>query len=111
MTPCGGTAIADFNTNDLGETVWQNPVFAGGQATTLTIVKINGDALTSNGGLAISFNSADVTGDGVVNLSDAGAFTTFLGGTYSYNGDFNNDGVVSLPDAGFMSNALGASCP
>ena len=111
LVACGGTAIADFNTNDLGETSWTNPVFAGGQGTALTVVKINGDALTSNGGLALWFNSADLNGDGVVNLSDAGIFTTFLGGVYSYDGDFNNDGVVNVSDAGFMANALGASCP
>ena len=111
LVACGGTAIADFNTNDAGYTVWQNPIFAGGQATTLTIVKVNGDALTSNGGLALIFNSADLNADGVVNLSDAGIFTTFLGGVYDYSGDYNNDGVVNVSDAGFMANALGSSCP
>jgi len=111
MIACGGTAIADFNTNDQGETQWQNPVFAGGQGSALTVVKINGDALTSNGGLALKFNSADLTGDGTVNLSDAGAFTARLGGAYNYDSDFNNDGVVNVSDAGPMANALGASCP
>lgn len=111
MVACGGTAIADFNTNVDGFTVWQAPIFAGGQSQALTIVKINGDALTSNGGLALSFNSADINGDGVVNLSDAGFFSGYLGGAYDFSGDFNNDGVVNVSDAGFMANALGASCP
>lgn len=119
MVACGGTAIADFNTGTgdpldptfVGYTVWRAPIFAGGQSQALTIVKINGDALTSNGGLALSFNSADINGDGVVNLSDAGFFSGYLGGAYNYNGDFNFDGVVNVSDAGFMANALGASCP
>ena len=58
------------------------------------IVYINGDALTSNGGLAIHYNSADISGDGSVNLTDAGFFTGFLGGS-DYDGDFNNDGEVN----------------
>ena len=111
MVPCGGTASADFNTNASGQTVWAAPLFAGGSSMALTIVKINGDALTSNGGLALSFNSADISADGVVNLTDAGFFSGYLGGSYDYAGDFNNDGVVNVSDAGFMANALGASCP
>ena len=110
MVPCGSTAGADFNTNALGETSWAAPIFAGGNSQALCIVYINGDALTSNGGLALSFNSADISGDGVVNLTDAGFFSGYLGGT-EYAGDFNNDGVVNVSDAGFMANSLGASCP
>lgn len=110
MVPCGGTASANFNTNDLGETSWVNPIFAGGNSQTLCIVYINGDALTSNGGLALSFNSADISGDGVVNLTDAGFFSGFLGGS-DYAGDYNFDGVVNVSDAGFMATSLGASCP
>jgi hypothetical protein len=111
MVACGGTATADFNTDALGYTFWAAPLFAGGNSQTLCIVKINGDALTSNGGLALSFNSADINGDGRVNLSDAGFFSGFLGGAYNFDGDFNNDGVVNVSDAGFMATSLGASCP
>jgi hypothetical protein len=110
MVPCGGTATADRSTDVDGETEWDNPLFAGGNSETLCIVYINGDALTSNGGLAIHFNSADISGDGSVNLTDAGFFTGFLGGS-AYEGDFNNDGDVNITDAGFMAAALGASCP
>ncbi len=110
MVPCGGTASANFNTNDLGETRWVNPIFAGGNSQALCIVYINGDALSSNGGLALSFNSADISGDGVVNLTDAGFFSGFLGGS-DYAGDYNFDGVVNVSDAGFMATSLGASCP
>ena len=110
MVPCGGTAGANFNTNAAGETSWVTPIFAGGYSQALCIVYINGDALTSNGGLALSFNSADISGDGVVNLTDAGFFSGYLGGT-DYAGDFNNDSVVNVSDAGFMANSLGASCP
>ena len=111
MKPCGGTATADFNTNDLGETSWVNALFAGGSSQALCVVYVNGDALTSSGGFALSFNSPDITGDGVVNLSDAGFFTGYIGNV-EFKGDFNNSGgVVNIQDAGFMSAALGARCP
>ena len=111
MVPCGGTATADFNTDDLGATFWAAPLFAGGSSQALCIVYINGDALTSTAGFALSFNSPDINGDGVVNLSDAGFFTGFIGNVV-FAGDFNNSGgIVNVQDAGFMSAALGASCP
>ena len=88
----------------------EGPAFRRGFSQTLCIVYINGDALTSSGGLALSFNSADLSGDGVVNLSDAGGFAAVLG-TTAYAGDFNFDGVVNVSDAGFMANGLGAACP
>jgi hypothetical protein len=66
--------------------------------------------LTSNGGLELSFNSSDFDGDGVVNLTDVGFFTGYLGGT-AYAADFNHDGIVNVSDAGMMVTTLGARCP
>jgi len=110
MVPCGNAAFADADTDAAGETRWSRPLSAGGHSQTLCIVYINGDALTSNGGLPLSFNSADIDGNGVVNLTDAGFFTSYLGG-WSYAGDFNNDGVVNISDAGMIAGSLGTSCP
>jgi len=110
LIACGGNATADANTDALGETVFANPLFAGGQSTNITQVVISGDPLTS-GDVGLRFNSPDINGDGATNLSDGGFFTVILFGAYSYTGDFNNDGVVNVSDAGFMSNGLGASCP
>ena len=111
MVPCGGNATADVNSDENGQSHWAAPLFAGGQSQDVCLVKISGDALTSNNGLLLNFNSADINADGIVNLSDGGYFTDILYGTYSYNGDFNNDGVVNVSDAGSMSNGIGASCP
>jgi hypothetical protein len=111
LVSCGGNAVADFNTDVNGVTSWNAAMFAGGQSTTVCLVTINGDPLTSNAGLAISFNSADINGDGVVNLSDGGFFTQDLFGAYNYRADFNYDGNINVSDAGFMSNGLGAACP
>jgi hypothetical protein len=111
LISCGGNATADFNTDVNGVTFWNRAMFAGGQSEALCLVTINGDPLTSNLGLQISFNSADINGDGVVNLSDGGFFTQDLFGAYNYRADFNYDGNINVSDAGFMSNGLGAACP
>jgi hypothetical protein len=111
MVSCGGNVTADFNTDEFGVTSWVNPLFVGGQSQALCIVKVNGDALTSNLGLQVSFNSADINGDGIVNLSDGGYFTQDLFGAYEYRSDFNYDSAINITDAGYMANGLGASCP
>jgi hypothetical protein len=110
MVACGGNATADLNTDVNGQTRWNAPLFAGGQSEALCKVQINGDPLVGSD-LLISFNSADINGDGVVNLSDGGFFTQDLFGAYDYRSDFNFDNVINVSDAGFMANGLGASCP
>lgn len=110
MVPCGNAAFADAETDAEGVTHWSLPLAAGGHSQALCIVYINGDALTSNAGLGLAFTSADIDGDGLVNLTDVGFFTSYLGG-WDSAGDFTNDGVVNISDAGLMAGALGASCP
>ncbi len=111
LTSCGGNATADFNTNVNGVTSWQAAMFAMGQSSTVCLVTINGDPLTSNAGLLINFNSADINGDGVVNLADGGFFSQDVAGAYNYRSDFNFDGAINIGDAGYMSNGLGTVCP
>lgn len=109
LVSCGGNAVANFNTDAAGQTQWANPLFAGGFSVAACLVKVNGDALAYDA--QISFNSPDISGDGVVNLTDAGYFSQDRSGAYNYRSDFNNDAVVNLTDAGYMGNALGVSCP
>lgn len=111
LRACGGNATANQNTDANGVTFWTTPLFAGRQSTALTLVMVSGDPLTSNSGLLIRFNSADINGDGVVNLSDGGFFTQDLFGAYNYRSDFNYSGTINVSDAGFMSNGIGAACP
>jgi hypothetical protein len=61
--------------------------------------------------LPLWFNSSDINGDGVVNLTDGGAFATILFDTYDYAADFNFDSAVNISDAGHMASSLGAACP
>jgi hypothetical protein len=112
LVACGGNAVADLTTNAAGYTEWANAMTAGGYSTALTFVMINGDALTSNAGIALNFNSPDINADGAVNLSDGGFFSTDLFvGPYNYRSDFNNDGLLNLTDGGFLASAIGATCP
>jgi hypothetical protein len=111
MVPCPGGASADRDTDTAGTTLWAEPLFAGGSSEELCTVFVNGDAVTSMAGLDLRFNSADMDGSGVVNLTDAGYLAGLLGAPYDHAGDFNFDGVINISDMGFMAAALGTACP
>jgi len=112
MAACTGGATSDANTDASGVTNWVTPLQAGGASEALTVVMISGAALTSGAGLAISHNSADINGDGNVNLTDVPLFAgDFYGGVYAFRSDFSYDGAVNLSDVVKLAQALGASCP
>lgn len=111
MVPCTGGVTADANTDALGQTQWQTPLAAGGYTTAgLTQIEVAGAPLNS-GDVAMIMNSADINGDGTVNLSDVGIFSSVFYGAYSYSADFNNDGLVNLSDVGLLASGVGGSCP
>jgi hypothetical protein len=112
MAACTGGATADANTNASGMTSWVTPLQAGGSSQALTVVMISGAALTSSAGVAVSHNSADINGDGNVNLTDVPLFAgDFYGGVYAFRSDFSYDGSVNLSDVVKLAQALGAACP
>ena len=111
MVACVGGATADANTNALGATQWATPLQAGGASQAGTQVSISG-AFLAGPALAIDHNSADIDGNGSVNLSDVPLFAgDFYGGVYAFRSDFAYDGLVNLSDVVRMATALGASCP
>ena len=111
VVPCLGGVTADANTDALGQTQWQTPLAAGGYSTgATTVVEVAGAALTS-GSVALRMNSADINGDGTVNLSDVGIFSSVFYGAYNYKADFTNDGLVNLSDVGRLASGVGGSCP
>ena len=59
----------------------------------------------------VRFNSPDINGDLVVNLSDIVYFTQDFYGAYNYRSDFNWDGVINLSDIALMAQGIGAACP
>lgn len=108
---CTGGTTADLNTNASGVTTWAAPLRAGGWSTSKTLVVINGAALTSNTGLVLRHNSADINGDGNANLSDIPLFVTDFYGAYSFRSDMLFDGVVNLSDIPRVASGVGAVCP
>jgi hypothetical protein len=60
-------------------------------------------------GLEMLFNSSDISGDRVVNLTDLGLFAGDFGGT-AYRSDFRWDGVVNLSDLGLFADTFGTAC-
>jgi len=110
MVPCTGGSAADFVTNDAGQTSWANPMNAGGYSTVACQVIINGLALNQDP-FALYFNSADMNGDGAVDLPDVGLFSGVFYGAYHFSADFVADGSVDLPDVGLLARGSGTSCP
>jgi hypothetical protein len=109
---CTGGTTSDGNTDGTGTTQWAFPIAAGGASQAVTLVMVNGAALTSNSGLALSHNTADLTGDRIVNLTDVPAFAgDFFGGTNPFRSDMNYDGVVNLSDVFRLAQGVGAECP
>ncbi len=108
---CIGGTLADGPTNDQGVTHWVQPLHAGGWSTSRTLVVINGSPLVTNTGLVLRHNSADLNGDGVVNLADVPLFAADLSGSYRFRSDLQYDGVVNLSDIPKLAGAMGAGCP
>jgi len=109
---CTGGTTADLNTNASGVTTWAAPLRAGGWSTSKTLVVINGAALTSNTGLVLRHNSADINGDGNANLSDIPLFAIdFAAGANAFRLDLQFDGFVNLSDIPRLAAGVGAVCP
>ena len=115
LVGCSGGTTADQTTDATGATLWQAPLAASGATSTytdLTVVMINGAALTSNGGLSLAHNSSDINADGLVNLSDVTEFAKdFYDVTYNFRSDFAFDLQVNLSDIVPLAQAMGGACP
>jgi hypothetical protein len=58
----------------------------------------------------LRFNSADIDGDGNINLTDVAAFSTDFFGSYHYRSDFHWDGQLNLADVAKMASGFGHDC-
>lgn len=106
---CDGGTRADGVTDVDGITTFSNPLAAGGSTFgELTQVYIAGSPLAA-AGLNLIFNSTDMNGDLLVNLTDIAAFIPLVGGS-DYAGDYNYDGIVNLTDVAKLIQANGAGC-
>ena len=114
LVACSGGTAADHDTDVEGRTFWSLPLRAGGHLDPdegeRLVIELGTYSIVEGSLDHLRFNSADIDGDGRVNLTDVGFFNSDLGGS-AYRSDFHWDGVVNLSDAGLMAAALGAACP
>jgi hypothetical protein len=110
MFLCPGGSVADASTDVNGVTHWTVPLRTGGYSTDLLQVMINGAALTSDAGMAIMVNSADINGSGQVELGDVTIFSGDFFGAYNYRSDFSYDTDINLLDVTRLSAGWGAFC-
>ncbi len=108
---CLGGTIADANTDANGVTTWTAPLRAGGWSTSTTFVVVNGSPAGFGVGLPLRHNSADINGDGTVNLADIPLFAAdYASGLHPFRSDLRYDGLVNLSDIGRMALGIGAAC-
>ncbi len=85
-------------------------LYAGGVSAGGAIVKYIG--ITIGGSpIPLQITSADLNGDGVVNLADASVYAANLGGPYDFRFDYNGDGVINLSDVSIFASHLGHTLP
>jgi hypothetical protein len=110
---CQGGTIADADTDLGGMTHWQNPLLGGGHSQALTVVKVNGSEPELTSGVRLNFNSPDINGDLVVNLSDVVLFSQdfFAHPEFSFRSDYFRDGQINLSDLAVFVQFYGGMCP
>lgn len=109
MVSCALGTMADSNTDFNGQTTFSSALRAGGWSMSSCEVMINGMPLCQ-APFDMYFNSADVNGDGTVNLIDLNMIATAFYFEFHYSVDFYPDGVLNLSDIGRFITAVGASC-
>ncbi len=112
---CNGGSNADYDTNHLGMTLWNEPLQVGGHLDPndgdLLCVFVEDVAYPDPVLAGFRINSADINGDGNVNLTDIQFFAGDFFGPYQYRSDFHWDGVLNLADIGLLASSVWASCP
>lgn len=112
---CPGGSVADFSTNANGVTTFSVPKLAGGQTNPAggerTVVMISGSPMNSDL-LNIQWNSPDINGDLIVNLTDTVFYAgDATGGVYKFRSDFLYDNRLNLSDTVLYAQGIGAACP
>jgi hypothetical protein len=105
---CANGSIGDSNSDANGVMIFSGAV-AGGGATARTNVYFVNTALLGPP-LPIAFNSPDINGDLVVDLSDFGLFGQDFGSDV-FRSDLVHDGLVDLADFSRFGSSFGERCP
>ena len=108
---CIGGTIADEDTDENGWTVWAEPLGASGHSQSRCTLLVSGMYAQGWVNLDLRFNSADINGDGAVNLADLGLFSSYYYGAYTFEADLFFDGALNLVDVAYFARGAGTSCP
>ena len=100
-----------FNVISPGLYRLDGPLWAGGSEPGVAIVKVQGVQLSGGQVLPLRMVSPDLSGDGVVNLSDIVLFSTAFFGAYDFRADFNGDGIINLADIPPLAAHMGHTLP
>jgi hypothetical protein len=103
--PAGGT-IADQPTDQFGQTLWREPLQAGGCSLGWeTVVRVQGWAIGAP--LNVAYVSADINGDLVLNLADVQPFAAAYTGVYDSCADLDYNSHINLGDLALFARAYG----
>jgi hypothetical protein len=109
---CPGGTQPSGSTDINGQTTWEDPMQAGGFTASgeNAVIMIGGQPVPA--AVQLRFNSADISGDLLVNLTDIQAFAPALQpGGYNYRADFDHNLVINLTDVQLLASGVGTSCP
>lgn len=98
-----------FQNLGFGNYVLDGALIAGGTNAGI-IVKVAG-VVIGGSPLPLSLTSADLNGNGIVNLADIGMYAAGFYSGYDWRFDFNSDGVINIADVGIMVSHLGSTFP
>lgn len=111
---------ADSNSTANGEMTFSTPLAGGGWHNAPTHVYVNGNPAYdptdypwywAHPPVSLHFNSADISGDGLVDLMDVGLFAGDFFNEYHYRSDLFCDGELNLADVSSLALGIGAICP
>ena len=105
----------DGHTDKSGQTSFVAPLTGGGWSEGPAWVYLYGirsapPTAGEHPPVQLRFNSADIDGDGNINLTDVSAFSRDFHGSYHYRSDFHWDGLLNLADVAKMASGLGHDC-
>jgi hypothetical protein len=112
--PAHAPNLADFPSNAAGQTMFSLSYHGGGWVmapTQVWVLEATGMWNPIPTLLNVFYNSVDINGDLIVNLTDIGIFAGDYFLTPQYRSDFNFDGAINLTDLSIMAANLGATCP
>ena len=115
----GDRVIADADTDADGNTTISGALFARGTTQPGELLRLDLDDpdlatvayIAAGSGLEVRVNSADIDGDGTVDLVDLGEFAEDYNGNYAFRSDFVWDGILNLSDVGRLAEGYATSCP